>query len=426
MKTHLIRKIIVAVTFLVFSPILKVQLLANMEPDMLFNGRDLTGWTNVNTDKGTWVAKENMLYCSGSPTGYMRTDKMYENYVLEFEWFSVNGRDLPELFVHSDALPAVGSPFPRGIKAPTLNVGLDARGGSTIKSHRISRDVALHGLWNKYRVESDGGKVVVSVNGKEIARGTTAMPRKGYIALAATGPAIAYRNIKIDLLPTDHPPANQIAAEGKGWMTLFSGRQLDHWDLKPGHIGHWVAKDWLIDYDGKSEEKDKCLWSKASFGDFMLIADVRFTREPEMMPTPVILPSGEPALDEAGVAKTVDLPYFGDTGIYLRGHSKNQINIGNRYIGSGEIYGYRVDKKLPLEVRAAVTPKIKADKPAGEWNRFIIKVVGDCVTVVVNDHLVINNAVLPGISATGPIALQDDHWNDNRFQFANLFVKLLD
>lgn len=402
------------------------QSLANASSDLLFNGQDLAGWTNVNTAQDTWIVSDSAIYCSGSPTGYLRTDVMYENYMLEFEWFSVNALDLPQLIIHSDALPAVGGPFPRGIKGPMLHSGFTTIGDASVEASPMGTDVVLHGLWNSYRLESSGGTIVVWVNGKEIARGVAARPRKGYLAFAATGPTIAYRNIKLEKLPTHHPAADQVATDGSGWRSLFSGAQLEHWELKPGHQGHWVARDWLIDYDGKSEEKDKCLWSKASFTDFMLIADVRFTREPELMATPVILPSGEPALNEAGTARTVDLPYFGDTGIYLRGHSKNQVNIGNRHIGSGEIYGYRVDKNLAANVRAAVTPAIKADKPAGEWNRFIITMVGDRITVVLNGQVVIDDAVLPGIAPSGRIALQDDHWNDNRFQFANLFIKPLD
>ncbi|WP_366917997.1 family 16 glycoside hydrolase, partial [uncultured Gimesia sp.] len=48
----------------------------------LFNGKDLTGWVNVNTDKDTWYAKDGMLICTGHPIGVMRTDKQYENFLL--------------------------------------------------------------------------------------------------------------------------------------------------------------------------------------------------------------------------------------------------------------------------------------------------------------------------------------------------------
>jgi hypothetical protein len=61
---------------------------------------------------------------------------------------------------------------------------------------------------------------------------------------------------------------------------------------------------------------------------------------------------------------------------------------------------------MPSEVRAAVTPKKKADKPNGEWNTFEITMKGDRLWVKLNGEEVITNAQLPSVSKTGPIALQ--------------------
>ena len=213
--------------------------------------------------------------------------------------------------------------------------------------------------------------------------------------------------------------------ENQGFKPLYNGQDLTGWQVLPGHQGHWVAKGNSIDYDGKSKEKDKSLWTTEAFCDFILIADVRLTRKPELAKSPVILPNGENEKNADGTNKEVEIPYAGDTGIYLRGDSKNQINIGNRYIGSGEIYGYRTDSALPASIRAAVTPKIKADNPPGEWNRFVIKMQGDRITVNLNGKIVIDNAQLPGIAACGKIALQDDHADNNTFQFANIYLKEL-
>ena len=44
----------------------------------LFNGKDLTGWVNVNTAPDTWKVKDGTLICSGHPIGVMRSDKQYE------------------------------------------------------------------------------------------------------------------------------------------------------------------------------------------------------------------------------------------------------------------------------------------------------------------------------------------------------------
>ncbi|CAG5000877.1 hypothetical protein DYBT9275_02550 [Dyadobacter sp. CECT 9275] len=221
------------------------------------------------------------------------------------------------------------------------------------------------------------------------------------------------------------PKVNRKALQNKGFRVLYKGEDLSGWQVLAGHRNHWTSKGDLIDYDGKSEEKDKCLWTTESFCDFVLLIDVRLTRKPEMARSPVILPNGETARNADGTNQEVEIPYNGDTGIYLRGDSKNQVNIGNRYIGSGEIYGYRVDKTLPAEIRAAVTPKIKADNPPGEWNRFEITMKGSRVWVNLNGRNVVENALLPGIASCGKIALQDDHATNNTCQFANIYIKTL-
>ena len=95
-----------------------------------------------------------------------------------------------------------------------------------------------------------------------------------------------------------------------------------------------------------------------------------------------------------------------DSGIVLRGVGKCQANIWGWPIGSGEVYGYRMDEKMPAEVRQGVTPKVNADKNIGEWNTFKITMKGERMTVELNGVVVIDNALLPGLPASGPIGLQ--------------------
>jgi hypothetical protein len=47
----------------------------------LFNGRDLTGWVDVNTSPATWSVKDGLLVCTGLPIGVMRSEKQYENFI---------------------------------------------------------------------------------------------------------------------------------------------------------------------------------------------------------------------------------------------------------------------------------------------------------------------------------------------------------
>ncbi|WP_410960635.1 hypothetical protein, partial [Salmonella sp. SAL4357] len=82
----------------------------------------------------------------------------------------------------------------------------------------------------------------------------------------------------------------------------------------------------------------------------------RWTAKPVPRKRPVILPSGDYAPDAHTRPKEVEVPDAGASGISLRGSSKSQVNMWCWPVGSGEVYGYRTDKKLPPEVRAAVTP----------------------------------------------------------------------
>ena len=136
----------------------------------------------------------------------------------------------------------------------------------------------------------------------------------------------------------------------------------------------------------------------------------------------MILPSGEQAVDDQGQPKLEEVPDAGDSGIYLRGNSKSQVNMWCWPIGSGEVYGYRTDPSMSDEVRAGVTPKTNADAPIGKWNRFIITMKGDRLSVDLNGETVLENAQLPGVPERGPIVLQ--HHGDP-IEFANIFIKEL-
>jgi hypothetical protein len=84
----------------------------------LFNGKDLSGWVDVNTSASTWtVAKDEtgapIIKCTGIPTGILRTEKAYENFVLEFDWKHLSYPGNAGLFVWSDPYCYQGVPFSR-------------------------------------------------------------------------------------------------------------------------------------------------------------------------------------------------------------------------------------------------------------------------------------------------------------------------
>jgi hypothetical protein len=378
----------------------------------------------------------------------MRTEKMYENFIAEFEWRHMKPGGNAGLFVWGDGLPAPGSPFARGMEVQILDNGFDVKGknewytthGDVFPVHgatmtptgRISstgqRSFPLEDRskdspqWNHYRLEARDGVLRLSVNGKEVTVGRDCSPRKGYLCLEAEGSECHFRNLRIQLLPSTNPGPAEIADPATGFVPLYTGVDLSGWKADPGHAGHWQPKDWVLSYDGQSEAADKSLWSVKDYGDFVLICDWRWTRQPTNTPLPVLLANGDEALDAAGKPRLEVVPNAGDSGIYLRGNSKSQVNIWCWPAGSGEVYGYRTDRSLPQEIRAGVTPKKKADRPIGEWNRFVITLRGERLTVKLNGETVIDYARLPGVPARGPIALQ--HHGDP-IEFANVFVREL-
>ncbi len=219
-----------------------------------------------------------------------------------------------------------------------------------------------------------------------------------------------------------------------GFVSLFNGKDLSGWKIPEGDNGHWKILDGVIDYDAESEsESDKSLWSEKTYKDFVLQVDWRIKETPWKNPrVPLILPSGLHKLDENGKPITMTVP-DSDSGILLRGVGKCQANIWCWPIGSGEVYGYRMDNKMPPEVRRGVTPTTNADHNIGEWNTFRITMKGDRMSVELNGIQVIENALLPDIPLEGPIGLQhhgskkDGAWVSppSLVQFRNIYIKEL-
>lgn len=219
-----------------------------------------------------------------------------------------------------------------------------------------------------------------------------------------------------------------------GFTSIFNGSDFSGWKVPTGDNGHWKIIDGVIDYDAESEaEEDKNLWTDREYRDFELYVDWRIKETPWKNPrVPLIMPDGTHKLNEKGEEIQMVVP-DSDSGILLRGQGKSQVNIWCWPIGSGEVYGYRMDKEMPAEVVKSVTPITNADHNIGEWNTFKIRVQENVLTVELNGKLVIDHATLPGLPESGPIGLQhhgnkvDGEWVSPPalVQFRNIFIKEL-
>jgi hypothetical protein len=161
------------------------------------------------------------------------------------------------LFVWGDPIPAVGTPYTRGIEVQVL-VNLEYRDKKTNaitatshgdlfsiwgakctpdRPHPLGWERCLPnenrakggGEWNHYRVTANDGVIKLEVNGKEVSGVSKCSPRKGYLALESEGAECHFKNVKIKELPSTNPKPEEIAKVDVGFKSLFNGIDLTGW-----------------------------------------------------------------------------------------------------------------------------------------------------------------------------------------------------
>lgn len=206
----------------------------------LFNGKDLTNWTDVNTSPDTWSVRDGLLVSTGKPIGVMRSNKQYENFILHIEWRHMKAGGNSGVFVWSEgAIPGRGR-LPKGMEVQMLELdwinqhklkdgspnhigyisgelfganGLTGTPDNPRGRRSMSYELRCkpHGEWNVYDVVCVDGVVKLSINGKFVNGISQSSVRKGYLCLEAEGSEIHFRNIRIMELPPGMTTPEQTA-----------------------------------------------------------------------------------------------------------------------------------------------------------------------------------------------------------------------
>jgi hypothetical protein len=209
----------------------------------LFNGKDLTGWVNINTTPETWQVRDGVLVTTGHPIGVMCTDRQYENFVLYVEWMHIEPGGNSGIFVWSDARPQENSPYPSGLEVQMLELDwpkLNTRNGVTPpdayvhgelfgvsgltitpdnprgpRSKSLENRALGRGHWNVYHLVAIDGIAKLAVNGKFVNGVSNASHRKGYLCLEAEGAEAHFRTLRILELPPGMTTPEQTQPRGR-------------------------------------------------------------------------------------------------------------------------------------------------------------------------------------------------------------------
>ena len=258
----------------------------------LFNGKDLTGWHQLNGKANYQVEKGEIVgtTVSNTPNSFLATDKDYSDFILELDLLVDNDMNSGIQF-RSISKPDIMNGRVHGYQcevdpsARAWSGGLydEARRGwlYTGELNQAAKLAFKLGQWNHYRIECVGISMRTWLNEAPVAYLLDDMTSSGLIALQVhaiegndqPGKQIRWKNIRIkttglkatetanvfvvNLLP------NKLceAEKAQGWKLLFDGKTSEGW--KGVGMNQFPPEGWkiegatLISVPGASEGSSK-------------------------------------------------------------------------------------------------------------------------------------------------------------------------
>lgn len=289
-----------------------VALSASAQWESIFNGKNLKGWKVVGGTAEYQVADGAIVGISkaDTPNTFLRTDKEYGDFILEF-WFKADNALNSGVQFRSHVTDGRVRGYqyeidPSG-RAWSGGIYDEAREGwlYTLSGNPAAQSAFIHDDWNKARVEAIGGRIRTWINGVPAADILDAQDASGFIALqvhqiytdANIGRKVYWKNIRImtegleyeaypetGLLQHNCIPntiSEREAAEG--WKLLWDGRTTDGWRSHKGQ--DFPAKGWHIEdgilvvekADGAESGNGGDIITVDKYRNFILSVDFKIT-----------------------------------------------------------------------------------------------------------------------------------------------------
>jgi len=420
----------------------------NWQP--LFNGKDFKGWTGDTADYK--IDGANVTCPKGAHS--IATEKEYGDFILDFSFkLETAGNNGIGLRVPRDGSPHLGGMEIQILDSKYENAKVWQKHGSIYGVVPAKTGyLKPAGEWNHETIICIEDHVKVIVNGAVIvdANLDRVTPIDGHehpglrnstgqLMILGHNDLVEFKDLKI----ADFSPSPTKAKSDKdntppaGFAALFNGKDLKGWkgladrnaikrrelkgdDLKKAQteadksmMEHWSVKDGILTYDGTGMS----LCTAKDYGDFEFYIDWK-------------------------------IPAGADSGIYLRGTPQVQIwdpwdntlkdrkaktskpattpedivaaYRTGRNLGSGSLWNNKHARNVPITL---------ADNPIGEWNTFLIRMVGEKVTIWLNGKLIVDRTVLENFwdkTRTTPVFREDQielqhHGSD--LYFKNLYIR---
>lgn len=269
--------------------------------ESLFNGKDLTGWKQLN-GKAKYEVKDGVIVGTSTlntPNSFLTTEKNYGDFILEVD-VMVDDKLNSGIQIRSLSTPEYNNgrvhgyqveidPSSRGWSAGIYD---EARRGWLYPGdlNPAAKTAFKNNQWNKYRIEAIGNHIQTFLNGVPVAHLIDDMTPSGFICLQVhgiknadqEGTQVRWKNIRIKTTDLKLSPAANIRIanfipntlsndeKAQGWKLLFDGKSADQWRAYNGQdfpSKRWSHSDGVImvaKSDGTTPGND--LITKEKFG----------------------------------------------------------------------------------------------------------------------------------------------------------------
>ena len=381
----------------------------------LFNGKDFTGWKQLNGEAKYLIEGNEIVGVSiaNTPNSFMCTSETFSDFIFEIE-VKVDPRLNSGIQFRSHSKESYRNgrvhgyqaeidPSPRAYSGGIYD---EARRGwlYALAENPRGRTAFMNGAWNKYRIEAIGNSLRVWINGVNCSNVHDDVDADGFIGLQVhgigsnkekEGAEVRWRNIRIKTTDLDKerwpmdPSVREINhipntlsdfEKRKGWRLLWDGKTAKGWRGAKSEIfpeQGWKIEDGILtvlESGGGEAAHGWDIITTKTFGQFELIVDFKITEGAN-----------------SGIKYFVDPELNKSTGSAI-GLEYQVLDDANHPDAKMGVEGNRTLASLYDMIRAenlSLPGSSKGFRGIDRWNRARIVVKGDHVEHWLNENKVV-------------------------------------